>query len=228
MPRQCVVAFALVATLGCATGNDSPVVGGSSEQAGGAPNDGGSPAVGGEAAGGEAPGSGGAGELVHGVLVVTEIMVNPDATSDSFAEWFEVWNAASFPIPLAGLVVREDVSDTVAVVTLDTADVLAPGAYYVLGKSTDTSVNGGVAVQYLLPASLSLTNTGDYLSLETSSGLILDSTQWGEAPQGASLSLDPEFMDASSNDDDSHYCAAVTLLASGDTGTPGASNDACP
>jgi hypothetical protein len=51
---------------------------------------------------------------------------------------------------------------------------------------------------------------------------------WGAAPQGASLSLDPSFLDATMNDDDSHFCPASSVLASGDRGTPGAPNDACP
>jgi len=42
---------------------------------------------------------------------------------------------------------------------------------------------------------------GDYLAVETSEGLVLDSTHWGTVPLGASLSLDPDFYEASMNDD---------------------------
>lgn len=48
------------------------------------------------------------------------------------------------------------------------------------------------------------------------------------APEGASLSLDPEFTGVTPPPDGA-WCAATTILRSGhDYGTPGAVNDRCP
>ena len=50
----------------------------------------------------------------------------------------------------------------------------------------------------------------------------------GLDPSGISRSLDPLFLSASSNDDDTNFCEAKSMVPGGmDLGTPGAPNDAC-
>ena len=43
-------------------------------------------------------------------------------------------------------------------------------------------------------------------------------------------SLDPKFLSATSNDDDTHFCLAKSFImgSAGDRGTPGKANDSCP
>jgi hypothetical protein len=76
-----------------------------------------------------------------------------------------------------------------------------------------------------------MTNEGDYLAIEAA-GTIIDNTAWsganGFSPIGASRTLDPGYLSATLNNDESHFCAATTLMPSGDRGTPGSPNDTCP
>lgn len=179
--------------------------------------------------GGSDGGAGGAApvSIPPGALVITEVMANPSMVSDTYGEWFEVRNVSRAAVPLDGLVLRHEASDPAAVLTLQSAIVVAPGDHFVFGKSLDPAINGGVPVDYLLPSDLSLTNAGDYLALETPQGMIIDHTFWGAVPLGSSRSLDPAFSSASMNDDDTHYCAATSFLPAGDRGTPNAPNDTC-
>ena len=45
--------------------------------------------------------------LVAGDLVITEVMQNPAAVSDSVGEWFELYNASTAPIDLRGMAVAD-------------------------------------------------------------------------------------------------------------------------
>ena len=70
----------------------------------------------------------------------------------------------------------------------------------------------------------------DEVILEDSSGHELDRVAWDrdwEIVEGASLSLDPQYMTPSSNDTSSHWCLSQTPWDSGDLGTPGAANETC-
>ena len=163
-----------------------------------------------------------------GALVITEVMANPDVVTDTLGEWFEVCNTSGAPVSLDGLFLRHDANDSQALLPIQGAMVVEPWAYVVLGKSLDPALNGGVEVDYLLPADLSLTNTGDYLALETEDGVVVDETSWTTVAAGSSRSLDPAFLDASMNDDDTNFCAATSFLPAGDRGTPRTANDACP
>jgi len=44
----------------------------------------------------------------------------------------------------------------------------------------------------------------------------------------AQTSLNPAMLDALANDLEGNWCAANSLISSGDRGTPGSANDACP
>ena len=127
-------------------------------------------------------GNGGAGgdpvAAAPGALVITEVMANPDVVTDTLGEWFEVCNVSGAPLPLHGLFLRHDASDPQALLPIESAIVVEPWAYVVLGKSLDPALNGGAEVDYLLPADLSLTNTGDYLAIETEDGVVVDETSW--------------------------------------------------
>jgi hypothetical protein len=221
----------LVFEGGCATGLDDGLGGGEVAD-GGASSGGSSPTAGGGGAGASGAGgsaTGGGPAVGPGDLVISEILANPDAVADTYGEWIEIYNSTSAPIDLQGLVFRHEANDPVAVHVIGASVVAPPQGYAVIGKSTDQTLNGGVAVAYAYPADIGFTNTGDYLAIERADETIIDHTFWAsDAPLGASLSLDPAFLDASLNDDATHFCAGVALLPSGDRGTPGAPNPACP
>ena len=92
------------------------------------------------------------------------------------------------------------------------------------------SLNGGLSLDYVY-ASLQLGNSDDELVLSNTTGTI-DWIAWDNGvvfpdPTGASMSLSPRFLDATSNDDGASWCEASSSYGAGDLGTPGSSNDGC-
>ncbi len=172
----------------------------------------------------------GATPILPGDLVITEIMQNPYAVGDLQGEWFEVYNATDHDLDLAGLVIRDD--DVPSEAHIVSSSVVVPvGGYAVLGLNGDTATNGGVSVDYVYDT-VTLGNGSDGLVLEYN-GAVVDEVVWDNGatfpdPSGASMSLDPNFLDATANDDGSHWCAATVPYGDGDLGTPGAANPACP
>lgn len=96
-------------------------------------------------------------DLGTGDLALTELMVNPDACSDSTGEWVEITNLAGNDVELAGLVL-EDASGNGS--TLG-AFVLAAGERAVVARSATAC---GVDVD-LTFSSVTLNNTSDTVTL---------------------------------------------------------------
>jgi hypothetical protein len=171
------------------------------------------------------------GLINYGDLVITEIMNNPMEALDANGEWIEIFNTTAAPIDLMGFSIYHDTAGAPHVVA--SSVVIAGGDYAVLGINSDMALNGGVVVDYVIPE-LSLNNADDYLAIETPSLDIIDELIYDQSsgldPDGASRSLDPMFIDADANDDDTNFCVATTFISggAGDTGTPGAANDPCP
>jgi hypothetical protein len=231
MVRANLLALILLAAgAACASGLNDGIGGGEVGGGGGGPSSNATVGGGGsDASSSSGAASGGGSAVAPGDLVISEIMVNPDAASDTYAEWIEIYNATSAPVDLQGLVFRHEANDPAAVHVIGASVIAPPHGYVVIGKSTDQAMNGGVDVAYAYPADIGFTNTGDYLAIERADETIIDHTFWAsDAPLGASLSLDPSFLDASLNDDATHFCAGVAFLPSGDKGSPGVANPACP
>ena len=77
--------------------------------------------------------------------LITELLIDPAAVSDTLGEWIEVHNAGGAPVNLSGWTLGslERAEHTI------TADLwLEPGAYTVLARSDDPTANGGVTAAY--------------------------------------------------------------------------------
>lgn len=165
-----------------------------------------------------------------GELVITEVMANPKAVADPVGEWIEVYNAASRTLILNGLELRTRVESYQ--VRSDSLIQLAPGERYLFGGSADTGVNGGAPVSHAW-SDLSLDNENDELNLYMGD-LLIDTMEWDDGetmpdPDGASMVLDIWFLDATSNDDPTAWCAASSTWGTDtDFGSPGAENELCP
>ncbi len=170
----------------------------------------------------------GVADLVEGDLVITEIMQNPAAVSDSSGEWFEVLNASGATVDLDGL----EVSDSSGkAFTVSGPLELAAGERAVFGRRGDPFANGGVSVDYSFGSAMSLGNGSDDLIL-SAGGVTFDQVAWDNGstfpdPNGVSMSLDPDTGDASTNDDGASWCESTSSYGLGDLGTPGAANDSC-
>ena len=165
-----------------------------------------------------------------GDLVITEIMQNPAVVADSAGEWFEVKNVSAGTLDLSGLVIRDDGTDTHAIVGGPQL-LVAPGALIVLGNNGNVATNGGAVVGYQY-AGVTLGNTADSIILQAGP-LVIDKVAWDNGltfpkPNGASMSLDPGALTATANDAGAAWCLAATPYGEGDKGTPGAANAPCP
>ena len=170
-------------------------------------------------------------DLVSGDLVITEIMQNPSAVNDSYGEWFEVYNDAGGTVDLEGLYVHDLGSDAFTVSSSLLVDDLD---FVVFGKSDDSSVNGGLSVDYAYGSGMTLGNSDDEIHLAESSSktVVFDSVEYDNGatfpdPNGASMSLCSSAFDTISNDDGARWEEATSGYGDGDLGTPGDDNDLC-
>ncbi len=162
-------------------------------------------------------------------LTLTEIFVSP-VSGGLLGSWIEVENTGPDRVDLIGSVIRTDAG----IVTVDDHVVLDLGERAVLAASDDSLLNGDLPVVSAPIAGLTLGLVADTVSLESPSGAVLDTVSYDASfssgltlPLGASLSLDPDFTDPSSNDTATYWCDARGFFGDGDFGTPGAANEDC-
>ncbi len=163
-----------------------------------------------------------------GALVITELMVDPDAVYDSLGEWVELTNVSGVDVTMcSGWTLSDDGKDEH---TLALGIVLAADELLVLAREDDSTLNGGVTADYEY-SNFQLMNDGDtvYLSHD---GAVIDEvsydSDWSEAiTTGASAQLDAHSYDATSNDSAESWCPSTTAMSEGDHGTPGVDNEPC-
>ncbi|MYC29396.1 MAG: DUF1524 domain-containing protein [Chloroflexi bacterium] len=161
-----------------------------------------------------------------GPLVITEIMADPASVRDAAGEWFEVYNPDDeVAVNLQGWSIRDGEDDSHRI---DGKVAAPPGGYLVLGRNSDSSENGGVATGYEYEG-INLTNDGDVIELVDPEGRVVDRVEYNIdlVFPGASISLDPMFLDADANDDKGRWCRSSETLPNGDFGTPGQPNPPC-
>nr|MBX2877857.1 DUF3616 domain-containing protein [Saprospiraceae bacterium] len=163
-----------------------------------------------------------------GDLVINEIMQNPSMVGDDLGEWFELYNKTVGEIDINGWTIKDEGSDSHVIDNGGPLLVPADG-YIVLGRSTDQSTNGGVAVDYAYGGSFTLGNGADEIILISTDTIEIDSLAYDNGttfpdPNGASMSLLATNLD---NTNGTNWCVATTPYGDGDFGTPGAAND-CP
>jgi len=165
----------------------------------------------------------------EGDIIVTEIMNNPSAVSDSEGEYFEVYNTTGSDIDLDGWTISDDGADSHVI---DDSLIVPAGGYAVLGNNADMGSNGGAPVDYSYGSGWFLSNGGDEVILTDPSGTEIDRVEYDGGPNfpdptGASMNLDPMALDFTSNDNGSNWCTSTSAYGDGDLGTPGAANDMC-
>ena len=171
-----------------------------------------------------------------GDVVINEFMQNPaNGVDDYNGEWFELYNTTNTAIDLFGWFIHDAEWDDVRIVT---TLILPANGYVVLGRFTDTAVNGGAPVDYAYREELFLANTADELILLDPAGTEIDTIAYDEAlawpdAVGASSALDPPAI-AGQNNDPTVWCvhaatdangASADYDGNGNIGTPGAANN---
>jgi len=158
-------------------------------------------------------------------VVINEIMKNPEIVSDSYGEWFEIFNADTMNIDLRDWTILDNDSDF-HVITSANPVVLEPGGFLVLAQNGNSTLNGGVDVQYDY-SGFQLSNEEDEIILLDESGSEVDRVEYDNGiefpnPRGASLALLAADAD---NNIGSNWFVSTTPYGDGNNlGTPGETN----
>jgi hypothetical protein len=165
--------------------------------------------------------------LVPGLVVISEMMINPKSVSDEVGEWFEVYNPGAFPVNLKGWTIKDlgiDVHD----IPPDVEVLVPPAGFAVLGKVQDVATNGGIPVAYQYN-NFFLANSDEIVLV--ANGVEIDRVVYTSSwvTEGASKELKRSQMNATANNTAANWCTATTPISASnpDKGTPGYTND-CP
>jgi len=161
---------------------------------------------------------------VNANLIINEILQDPVAASDANGEWFELFNSGLTDIDMNGWTIEDNGSNSHVINNGGSLIILA-GDFLVLGRNSNTSLNGGVVIDYQY-SSITLGNSADELVLLDTLLNEVDRVEWDNGvmfpdPTGASMALVSTSVD---NNLGSHWSVATSVFASGDSGTPGACN----
>ncbi|MCB9674387.1 MAG: M4 family metallopeptidase [Alphaproteobacteria bacterium] len=163
-------------------------------------------------------------------LAITEILANPVSSNDDDGEWIEIQNQGAQTIDLRNATLTTNSGSYV----VDEHVVIAPGAYAILASSEDPLRNGGLPYADDDFTGLNLGDTADTVTLTGTDAVVLDSVSYTAAnstgaamPDGASISVDPDFANATDNDTPTYWCDGRASFGDGDFGTPRAANEDC-
>lgn len=149
-------------------------------------------------------------------IIITEVMVNPTAVSDSYGEWFELFNADSVAISTLDWQLMDNGSDEHSVSALS----INPGEYIVCGRNNDSSANGGYNADYVY-SNFQLANSEDEIILIDEAGRVVDEVAYNSTfpfSSGASMYLKNVNHD---NSADTSWSMSDIPYGDGDYGTPG-------
>jgi len=151
-------------------------------------------------------------------ISITEIMPDPSMVSDSYGEWFEIFNSTDTSININGWVIK-DLDDDYHIIGSEGLDVIIePGEYFVMARNNDESLNGGISVGYRY-SNFTLSNN-DEVILTDSSGTILDQVHYTSSwtyESGVSMETHDTELD---NNLRENWFASVVQYGNGDYGTP--------
>ncbi|MDP2741326.1 MAG: lamin tail domain-containing protein [bacterium] len=162
--------------------------------------------------------------MQSGDIVINEIMQNPASVSDSYGEWFELYNKTQSDISLLNCTIGDDGGDAHVIYS---SLIVPANGYVVLAKNGNSLQNGGVTSNYVY-SGFFLSNVSDKIILNCD-GIEIDRVEYDGGSQfpnpiGASMSLASLALD---NNIGSNWCASTSIFGAGDKGTPGTLNDTC-
>jgi|TARA_Y100000034_G_scaffold4198_3_gene4947 endonuclease/exonuclease/phosphatase family metal-dependent hydrolase len=159
-------------------------------------------------------------------VVITEIMQNPSAVSDSQGEWFEIHNTDSVATDLCGWTVKDLGGDSFVIGCYDYFWI-EPGKYLVMGTNNNGVTNGGLTVDYQYDYELfNLANGDDEIILMNGAGVEIDRVEYDGGvefpdPDGKSMALKDVWAD---NSVGSNWTVSTVPFGDGDLGTPSEAN----
>ncbi|MDR6845932.1 choice-of-anchor J domain-containing protein [Flavobacterium granuli] len=141
-----------------------------------------------------------------GDVIFTEFMAAPGSVTDSYGEWFEIFNTTNAPINLDGWVIEssDGVINVQHTIVSDPPLMIPAKGFLVLGLNSDVLTNGGVPVNYEYDK-IFMSNTDDYLRIRTDTQTEMDFIDWSETAvwgirTGQTLIFIAESLSADNND----------------------------
>jgi hypothetical protein len=146
-------------------------------------------------------------------------MPNPASVSDSYGEWFELYNSEDTTINLSNWVIKSGENEE-HLISGDMSLFIDPGQYLVFGKNDNVSINGGLVIDYEY-SNISFSNNNDELLIVNQNGEIVDEVHYtNDWPFGSGIAMethDPE----SDNGISSNWFSSTLTYGNGDNGSPG-------
>jgi hypothetical protein len=171
---------------------------------------------------------------VQYLLVINELLANPGGTIvDAEGEWIEIYNAGTLGVQVQNLVIADSALSGRRPFHLVTASHVIPsGGYWVIGNNANTTLNGGVPLDYSYGNAIAFANSVDAFKISRVFGgdtLTLDRTQYASGAISAQNGVSRELRNPALNnaDMDGPNWADATITAvygPGGRGTPGAQN----
>ncbi|HEX2202511.1 MAG TPA: DNA/RNA non-specific endonuclease [Longimicrobium sp.] len=125
------------------------------------------------------------------VIVISEIMADPNRVTDANGEWFEVYNGGTAPVDLQGWRITSGPSGSETHVIASSV-VVQPGAFAVFGNNANSATNGGATVNYQYPSGIAINNSNtDWLTLKSAAGVLVDSVAYAVRTNGTPGSYTP-------------------------------------
>jgi len=149
-------------------------------------------------------------------------MPNPSQVSDSYGEWFEIYNSSPDIIDLNGWHIRDNDNDDHTITADNSTLLIQPGQYLVFCRNAGFELNGGVESDYDYDG-FSLSNNEDEAILTDEQGAIVDEVNYtSNFPFGSGYSMEIHDIE-SDNDLESSWYSSTEVYGVGDNGTPGTS-----
>jgi hypothetical protein len=153
-----------------------------------------------------------------GDLLISEVMANPSAVSDTNGEWFELFNTSANSIDINGLTISDDGSNSHQI-NNGASLFIASGSYFVLGRNSHITDNGGYTADYVY-TNFTLGNSADQIVLSNASNEVARLNYTG-LPFGVS-GISSELINQLLSPSESSYQASQNnQYGLGDIGTPG-------
>lgn len=155
-------------------------------------------------------------EVNEGDIIITEIMYDPNAVSDTDGEWIELYNTSG------NTIFAEDFEISVGTSTFQIDLAIDAGGYVIIAKNANIEENGNIPADY--EGNFSLANTTKTIQL-LYNGSTIDEVTYNDSELngggGKSISLLPEFYNHTDNDSMTSWEVSTTEMPNGDFGTPG-------
>ncbi|MFH1460685.1 MAG: lamin tail domain-containing protein [Candidatus Omnitrophota bacterium] len=157
-------------------------------------------------------------------VIINEAMIDPNAVSDTYGEWIELFNTGVEDIDINSWVLKDADSNYHQINNNGPLIILA-NDFLVLGRNIDTNLNGNYIADYEYD-SFTLANTEDEIILENNSteiDSIFYNSNWplssGKSLAYSGIGNNNNYINWFATPSDANYVYGI-----GDYGTPGAAN----